>query len=146
MCTLKIKVSYYPQAVTPQPWWGIANIYQKTLLSPPSSEVFSSVSNKILKEPHFACRLEGTAFSAASSPTVRTQLHALLRTIGHPEPPQPCTSLAAHQLERLSDLLLNRRKRAALATTGVMTDGLAAVALRGQVSEMGAVCWKPPLD
>ena len=72
---------------------------------------------------------ESTAFSAACSPTVRTWLCSLPRTVGRPEPPQGGVCSGFHGFERPSDLLVNRRKRGALAATGAMTDGLGAAAL-----------------
>ena len=72
---------------------------------------------------------ESTALSAACSPTVCTWLCSLPRTVGRPEPPQGGVCSGFHGFERPSDLLVNRRKRGALAATGAMTDGLGAAAL-----------------
>ena len=72
---------------------------------------------------------DSTAFSGVCSPTVCTWLYSLPRTVSCPEAPQAGVCSAVHRLERLSDLLLNRRKHGALVATGAMTDGLVAAAL-----------------
>ena len=88
---------------------------------------------------------DSTAFSAACSPTVRTWLDSLPRTVGRLEPPQGRASSTRHRLERLSDLHLNRRKRVALGDHWSNADGLASATLRERASEIDTACWAPPL-
>mmetsp|Transcript_47269 Transcript_47269/g.94204 ORF Transcript_47269/g.94204 Transcript_47269/m.94204 type:complete len:156 (-) Transcript_47269:95-562(-) len=83
-----------------------------------------------------------TAFSAASSPTACTWLYALPRTAGHPEPSQQHTYSWFQGFERLSDLLLNWRKRIAPGCHWSNADGLTAATLRRRARRRAAAGWE----